>query len=172
MNRYRALRDTMAAATKLLSAGLDDLPASIERLQADAKGQKRALTAVQTELARFRATELAATAEAASKGRVVAAAIDADAQGLKAVASAICANPGFAVVLISNARPALVVVWRSADVDASAKDMLAALTTKFGGRGGGSAESAQGGGLDASAEAIIAEARTVVSAALSDSPPR
>jgi alanyl-tRNA synthetase len=162
IKRFRALRDTIASATKLLSSGLDEVPASIERLQADAKDQKRALTALQTELARFRASELAATAETVSERRVVVAAIDADALGLKALASAIVANPGFAVVLISTARPSLVVVCRSADVSANAKEILSALTAKFGGRGGGSAEIAQGGGLDAPAETIIPEARRLV----------
>ena len=171
VKRFRALRDTMASATKLLSAGLDDLPVTIERLQADAKDQKRALTALQMELARFRASELAAIAETLPHGRVVLAAIDADAQGLKALASAVCATAGFAVVLVSTARPALVVVCRSADVGANAREVLTALTAKFGGRGGGSAEMAQGGGLEAPSEAIIAEARALVSTALGGSPP-
>jgi alanyl-tRNA synthetase len=166
VQRFRALRDTIASATKLLSAGLDDLPASIERIQADAKDQKRALTALQTELARFRAGELAAAAEALPHGRAVVATVDADAQGLKALASAVCANPGFAAILISAVRPALVVVCRSADVSANAREILTALTVKFGGRGGGSPEMAQGGGLDAATDAIVAEARALVGTAL------
>ncbi|HEY2907539.1 MAG TPA: DHHA1 domain-containing protein [Vicinamibacterales bacterium] len=159
VKRFRALRDTTGATTKLLSAGLDDLPGAIEHLQAEAREQKRALVALHSELARFRAIELAAAAEPIASGRVVLKAIDADAPGLKALASAVCANAGFAVVLISTARPALVVVCRSADVSANAKEILTALTAKFGGRGGGSPEMAQGGGLDAPSEAIIAEAR-------------
>jgi alanyl-tRNA synthetase len=170
VKRFRALRDTIGSATKLLSAGLDDLPASIERLQADAKDHKRALTALQTELARFRAGELGAAAEPLPRGRAVVAAIDADAPGLKALASAVCAQPGYAAILISMARPALVVVCRSADVSANAREILTALTGKFGGRGGGSPEMAQGGGLDAPTDAIIAEARALIANALGRSP--
>jgi alanyl-tRNA synthetase len=163
VKRFNALRDTVAAWTKLLSTGVDELPLSIERLQGELKQQKRTLAAAQTELAAFRAAELAATAELASGARVVVRAIDADAQGLKALASAVCARGGLAAVLVSTARPALAVVCRSADVAAmSAKDVLAALTAKFGGRGGGSPEIAQGGGLDGDLDAILAEARRLL----------
>ena len=155
----RVLRDTAGAATKLLSAGLDDLPAAIERLQAEARDQKRALVALHSELARFRAVELAAAAEPFASGRVVLEAIDADAQGLKTLASAICASGGLAAVLVSTARPALAVVCRSTGVAMNAKDLLAALTATFGGRGGGTSEMAQGGGLDAPPDAILVEAR-------------
>jgi alanyl-tRNA synthetase len=44
----------------------------------------------------------------------------------------------------------------------NAKDVLAALTAKFGGRGGGSPEIAQGGGLDGDLDAILAEARRLL----------
>ena len=159
VKRFRVLRDTAGAATKLLSAGLDDLPAAIERLQAEARDQKRALVALHSELARFRAVELAAAAEPFASGRVVLEAIDADAQGLKTLASAICASGGLAAVLVSTARPALAVVCRSAGVAVNAKDLLAALTATFGGRGGGTSEMAQGGGLDAPPDAILVEAR-------------
>ena len=159
VKRFRALRETIGAATKLLSAGLDDLPAAIERLQADAREQKRALVALHSELARFRAIELAAAAEPIASGRVVLEAIDADAQGLKTLASAICASGGLAAVLVSTRRPALAVVCRSAGVAMNAKDLLGALTATFGGRGGGTPEMAQGGGLDAAPDAILVEAR-------------
>jgi len=163
VKRFNALRDTVAASTKLLSTGLDELALSIERLQSELKQQKRTLAAAQTELAAFRAAELAATAELASGARVVVRAIDADAHGLKALASAVCARGGLAAVLVSTARPALAVVCRSADVAAmNAKDILAALTAKFGGRGGGSPEIAQGGGLDGDLDAILAEARRLL----------
>jgi len=163
VKRFNALRDTVAASTKLLSTGLDELALSIERLQSELKQQKRTLAAAQTELAAFRAAELAATAELASGARVVVRAIDADAHGLKALASAVCARGGLAAVLVSTARPALAVVCRSADVAAmNAKDVLAALTAKFGGRGGGSPEIAQGGGLDGDLDAILAEARRLL----------
>ena len=94
--------------------------------------------------------------------KLVLRSVDTDANGLKALASAITLKPGFAVVLISMSRPALVVVARSSDAGVAANQIVTALTTKFGGRGGGTPDLAQGGGLDATAEAILAAARAAI----------
>ncbi len=160
--RFRSMRDTVAAAVRLLSIPVAELPGAIERLQVEAKDQKRAMTALDAELARYRADELAASADPTDKGRLVLRAIDADASGLKALAVAIAARPGHIVVLVSTTRPALVVVARSEDRAVQANQVLSALTAKFGGRGGGRPEMAQGGGLDASPETILEAARATI----------
>jgi len=54
------------------------------------------------------------------------------------------------------------VIARSADVSVSAQQLLAALIAQFGGRGGGKPEMAQGGGLDAPANAILAAVRAAL----------
>ena len=79
----------------------------------------------------------ATAADGGRRCRLVARAIDADANGLKSLATAIAAKPGYLVVLVSASTPALVVIARSADVDVSAQQLLAKLTAQFGGRGGG-----------------------------------
>ena len=147
---------------RLLSISADEVPGAIERLQAEAKDQKRAMTALVADLARYRAGELAASAEETDKGRLVLRAVDADANGLKTLAAAIAAHPGYIVVLVSTATPALVVVARSEDRPVQANQLLSALTARFGGRGGGRPEFAQGGGLDASPEQIFEAARTMI----------
>ncbi len=162
LGRFHSMRDTVAAAVRLLSIPVAELPGAIERLQVDAKDQKRAMIALNAELARYRADELAASADATDKGRLVLRAIDADAGGLKALAVAIAALPGHIVVLVSTTRPALVVVARSEDRPVQASQVLSALAAKFGGRGGGRPEMAQGGGLDASTETILEAARAVI----------
>jgi alanyl-tRNA synthetase len=162
LTRFRSMRDALDASVRLLSVLPSDVPASIARLQADAKDQKRVTVALQTELARFRAEELAATAEAIGDRRLVLRALDADANGLKGLAAAIAARPGFVVVLLSTSTPALVVAARSADVNQSAQQVIAGLVAAFGGRGGGKPELAQGGGLNGTADAILAEARRLV----------
>jgi alanyl-tRNA synthetase len=159
---FRSQRDTLSAATGLLSVSATEMPAAIERLLADAKDQKRAGTTLQMELARYRGAELAASAEATDRGRLVARAIDADANGLKSLAASITASPGHIAVLVSTSTPALVVVARSAGVNVKANDVLAALTSRFGGRGGGKPELAQGGGLNAPAEQILEAARAAL----------
>jgi alanyl-tRNA synthetase len=162
LERFRALRDAAAAGTRLLSVAPEELPGAIERMQADAKDQKRAMNALVTELARYRAEELAGSAEATDRGRLVLRVLDEDANGLKSLAMAIAARPGYATVLVSTSTPPLVVVARAADVAVPANTVLAALTARFGGRGGGKPELAQGGGLNAPADAILDAARAAI----------
>ncbi len=165
---YRNLRDAMTASVRLLSVLPAELPAAIERMQGDAKEQKRATVALHNELARYQAEEFAAGAEEVrlkpdtTSCRLVTRAVDADANGLKSLASAIVAKPGYLVVLVSSSSPALAVVARSADVSVSAQKILADLIKQFGGRGGGRPEMAQGGGLVASPDAIIVAARAAL----------
>ena len=153
LSRFRTLRDTLAAATRLLSVSAEDLPGAIERLQTEARSQSRAVAGLQSELARYRAEELAASAEITSCGRLVVRAVDADANGLRSLATSITASSGYAVALVSASTPALVVVARSTDVAVGADSVIAALTARFGGRGGGKADLAQAGGLSAPVEA-------------------
>jgi alanyl-tRNA synthetase len=163
---YRALRDSVAGAVRLLSVLPAELPQTIERLPAEAKAQQRMLGALQTDLARYRAEELTAAAEEVTVGspaRLVARAVDADAPGLKALASAIVAKPGYIVVLLSLSPPPVVaVVARSADVNLPAQKVLAALHATFGGRGGGKADLAQGGGMNAAPETILEAASRAI----------
>jgi len=75
------------------------------------------------------------------------------------MASAVVSQPGFIVVLVSPRDPNMVVVARSQDVDIASSQILSELTARFGGRGGGKPDLAQGGGLNATAEAILDTAR-------------
>ncbi len=86
----------------------------------------------------------------------------ADGNALKALAVAIVAQPGLAVVLVSDARPAIAVVARSSDVALDASALFRTLVGRFGGKGGGRPDLAQGGGLDAPADAILDAARAAI----------
>ena len=128
------------------------MPGAIERLQAKRATGSGRCTALEQELAPLprRGTGRcrgAVDRRPARAGRVV----DGDANGLKSLASAIVSRPGFIVVLVSSARPALVVAARSQDGSVSANHVVKALTATFGGRGGGKPELAQAGGLDGNA---------------------
>jgi alanyl-tRNA synthetase len=162
LGRWRSFRNTIASSVRLLSVLPEEIPATVERMQGDAREQKRAAAAWQTELATFRARELAEAAESIDGTSAVLRAVDADANGLKALATAVAAASHSVVVLVSTTRPALVVAARSPDAAVSAQQIIATLTGQFGGRGGGKPELAQAGGLDASAEEILSAARVFI----------
>lgn len=155
LTRFRMLRDSTTAAVRLLSVLPADLAGAIERLQADAKEQKRSMGALQLELARHQAVEFAAQAETHARGRLILKILDLDANGLKTLALSIVSAPGFIVILVSRSAPALIVAARSADIAVSCQEIVAAMTGQFGGRGGGKPDLAQGGGLNASPEAVL-----------------
>ena len=159
----RELRDTTASASRLLSVLPAELPAAIGRVQDEARDLKRSQRDLQAELAGFRAAALASGAEPVGAHRAVLAAVPgADGNALKALAVAVAARPGLVAVLVSDARPALVVVARSADVGLDANAVFRQLAARFGGKGGGRPDLAQGGGLDAAAADVLAAAREAI----------
>jgi alanyl-tRNA synthetase len=161
--RLRILRDATAAGARLLSVPGNEVPDAIERLQTEVRDQRRILTTLQADLARHQASEMAARAETTPRGRFVLKALDADASTLKALATSIASHSGHGAVLLSSSRPSLAVVARAADVAVSSSEVLSRLTSRFGGRGGGKPDLAQGGGLDAPTDAILAEVRSILS---------
>jgi alanyl-tRNA synthetase len=163
LRALRELRDIVAASTRLLSVLPEELPASIGRLQEEARDLKRAQRDLQAELATFRAGALAAAAEPIGGRRAVLATIPgADGGALKGLATAIVAQPGLVAVLVGDARPAVAAVARSADVDVDAAALFKLLVGRFGGKGGGRPDLAQGGGLDAPPDEILAAARAAL----------
>jgi alanyl-tRNA synthetase len=160
LTAFRELRDSVTAASRLLSVLPPELASAIGRLQEEARDLRRVQRDLQTELAGFRASALAASAETIGAQRAVVAVVPgADGTVLKAVAVAIVAAPGLAAVLVNDARPALAVIARSSDVALDASALFRTLADRFGGKGGGRPDLAQGGGLDAPADAILAAAR-------------
>jgi alanyl-tRNA synthetase len=164
---FRALRDAVAGSVRVLSVVPAELPAAIERMQSDAKDLRRQIKGYQEQDASSRADALAAGAESAGAVRLVAASLEGwDANGLKLVASRIVEQPGFGVVLVSEPAPSAIVVARSRDVDVDAGAALKAIVSRFGGKGGGRPELAQGGGVSAPAADVLAFARGVVTGAV------
>jgi alanyl-tRNA synthetase len=164
LRAYRVLRDAAAASVRLLSVLPEELPASIERLQADVKEQRRTLNALQLELARYRADEIAAAAEPVALGYLVVRALDADANALKAMATTIASRPRFVAALMSSSSPTLIVIARADGLNVSAQKVISVLVERFGGRGGGRPELAQAGGLTGSTDEIVSAVRGILSA--------
>jgi alanyl-tRNA synthetase len=169
LHAHRTLRDTVRESTGLLSISAGELPQAIERLQGDGKDLRRRLKDADMRLAAFEAEALAAHAEEAGGLRIVVEAVaDRDPGALKLMAQTIVARPGHVAVLLSQPAPMSIVVARAADVLTDASQLLKSLTARFGGKGGGRPEMAQGGGLEASAESVVAAAKTLLSGTTTD----
>jgi alanyl-tRNA synthetase len=163
LHAHRQLRDTIAASIRLLSVLPQELPGAIERLQNDGKEQRRRVKDLQTELAGHQAGALAAAAETIGNARVVIASLEGwDAPGLKTIASAIVERPGHVAILVSSPAPAAIVIARASDQQVDSAALLKQIVARFGGKGGGRPELAQGGGLDAPAAALVSAARSLL----------
>jgi alanyl-tRNA synthetase len=158
LQRFRSWRDALAAMQKYLSVPPAEMVQSIERWQEDSKALQRTIRGLQAQLASHEAITLLA------KGNPVVEAIDGwDAQGLKAIAAAATlAQPDAVVVLFTTASPAQVVVARGANATIDANAILKELAAKFGGKGGGKPDLAQGGGLNAASNDLIAATRAIL----------
>jgi len=158
LQRFRVWRGALSAVQKHLSVPPIEMAASIERMQDDAKAVQRTVRGFQEKLATHEAQALLA------QGSPVVAAIEGwDAQGIKAIAAAItAADQDAVVVLFTTATPAQVVVARGASSKIDAGSVVKQLAAKFGGKGGGKPDLAQGGGLSAPVNELIAYARTLL----------
>jgi alanyl-tRNA synthetase len=160
---FRASRDAIGAAVRQLSVLPADLGDAIARLQSDAKALRQQVRTLGERLARFEADELARSARDLSGLRLVCAAVEgADAQRLKTLAQAIAARPGHAAVLVGTDAPRAVAAARAAGAPLDAAALVKALTARFGGRGGGRPELAQGGGLAASPDEILSAVAAMI----------
>ena len=159
---YRGLRDAVTGAIRTLSVFPHELPDAIARLQAANKDAARDIKKLREDLGTFEGRALAASAVPVGRLSVVIAAVTGyDAGSLKPLASAACeGDGGVAVLFAGEASPYVVAATRQASataVDCGA--LVKALCAAFGGKGGGRPDMAQGGGLAASAEDLVAFAR-------------
>jgi alanyl-tRNA synthetase len=163
LRAHRSLRDVVSASIARLSVAPGELPAGIERMQAEAKQVRKALEDAQSALASYEATDLASRAETIGAVAFVFAAVaHRDAAALKQMASAIVSRPGHAVVLAGSSSPSPLVIARSARVPLDSAALLKQILARFGGKGGGRPELAQAGGLQASPEDVLAAAKQVI----------
>ena len=162
---YRSLREAVGASVRLVSVLPAELPSAFERLQAEMKDSRRQLKELQTRLAGFEAASLADRAEVIGGVRAVIAAVDGfDQAGLKDLATAITSRPGHIAALFSTSLPSAAVIARGADLTVDCASILKKLIERFGGKGGGRPELAQGGGLHGNPDDIVAFTREILRA--------
>jgi alanyl-tRNA synthetase len=159
LRAHRTLRDIVASSIRLLSVAPEELSAGIERLQAEGRESKRSIRDVQARLAQHEAATLAA---AAGDGPVIAALEGWDQTGLKAIAAAIAGRPGGIAALVGLPSPFAIVVARHDGAAVNASAVLQQVVARFGGKGGGRAELAQGGGLQGEPQAIVGYLRELL----------
>ena len=156
----RAYRDAVTGTTRVLSVLPAELPAAVERLQTEGRDLRKTLKTVQESLAGHEAARLLAGAPEIDGVRIAVHVLDGwDAQGLKAIGSAMTAQGRAAVALFSATSPSTVVVARSNGLGVDANAVLKKLVAQFGGRGGGKPDLAQGGGLNGDVASMAAAAR-------------
>jgi alanyl-tRNA synthetase len=160
---YRTLRDAVAGSVRALSVLPAELPAAIERLQADGKDLRRQVKDFQVKLAGQEADALADAAATVGETRLVIAALPGwDAAGLKLIASRIVERPGHVAILVGDPAPAPIVVARSAGLPHDSGALLRRLVERHGGKGGGRPELAQGGGITSAAADVLQSARDLL----------
>ena len=166
---FQSLRDATAGCVRLLSVLPRELPAAIERMQAETKDLRRTLRRFQEALAAHEAARLISACEVGSGAAlVIVEGLDGwDVNGLKAIATHIAAQANAAVALFSTESPHAVVITRSPGMAVDAAAVLGAVIERFGGRGGGKADLAQGGGLATDLAEIAAATRQLLQRAIS-----
>ena len=161
-------RDAISGSVRVLSVLPHELPAAVERVQGEAKEIRRQIAHLQEKLAQAEAERLVQSADVMSGVKVIAVALDGwDAAGIKVIAAAAARQDSVVAVIATRTSPVAVAIGRSATVTIDAGRILKALTERFGGRGGGKPDFAQGGGLSGSPADILDAARQAITAALS-----
>lgn len=162
LRSLRGFRDAVAGSVRVLSVVPAELPAAIQKLQADAKGLRKHAAGLQLALAVHEAERLLGVAAASASPGVVGVVLDGwDAAGLKAVGSALIARAPVVGVLVAGS--AVVVVTHASTSGPRAADVVQHLTSRFGGKGGGTGELAQAGGLTGSPHEIVAATFDLIS---------
>lgn len=161
---FRRLRETAARAARLLSVHQDELPEAVSHLQEERRTLQRALKVLSERSAAFEAGVIAARLGDVGGVRTAAEIVpDREMAALRTLAGTIVREPGRAIVLLTPGIPAQVVAARSLDLDRpDCAVLVARLAGRFGGKGGGRPESAQGGGLSGEAHAIAAAAQELL----------
>lgn len=172
LSRFRHWRDALAATQRHLSVAPGEMAAAVERMQGESKALQRSLRDRHEQLAVHEAKALVARGRRVGERLVIAEAIDGwDAQGLKAMAvAATAAEPGAAIALFTTSAPALAVIARGAAGGIDAGAVLKALVARFGGKGGGKPDLAQGGGLSANAADLVSAATALLTASSTSAP--
>jgi alanyl-tRNA synthetase len=163
---YDRANGTARAVAALFSAGRDDAPPLVSRLQEEHKQLLRRVRVLEETTTRVEAEELLAETNVRSDGaRIIARTFAGrDAESLKRLAQAIIAHPGCVALLGSSDEGAARLVFaRAADGIGDMNGLMREACALLDGRGGGRPDLAQGGGrhVEKISEAVAAAERAL-----------
>jgi alanyl-tRNA synthetase len=165
LRAFEDARDIVDATAGPLTVHPHDLPAAVARVIEERRILQREVRALAGRLAGHEGERLVSRAEVIAGCRTVLAALEGiDAADLKTVAAAALRAGAHAVVLVTTEPPLQVVAARAADgaarMDAGA--LVRTIAVRFGGKGGGRPDLAQGGGLGATPEEVLSASRSLL----------
>ncbi|PYS15641.1 MAG: hypothetical protein DMG15_04445 [Acidobacteria bacterium] len=146
----RQANRTLESISQTISAAPFETAAAVRALWDEHQRTRKRIEDFESELLDYEAAQFPVSngvAKATFKNRGI--------EKLKMLAVKICARPGTVVLLADEGDQLRVVFARSADVAIDVAALLKKTLERFGGRGGGRPNLAQGGGLTGSAEEIL-----------------
>jgi alanyl-tRNA synthetase len=150
----RQANRTLEAISQTISAAPFESAAGVRTLWDEHQKARKRIDDLESELIEHEAAGFPVT-----DGFAIAAFKDRGIEKLKLLAAKICARPGTVALLADEADQLRVVFARSADSTVDVAAILKKTLERFGGRGGGRPNLAQGGGLTGSANDILQFAR-------------
>ena len=145
---YDRVSEAAHQAAAQLSTGVENLSAAVASLQEKLRAAEFELVRMKKEQLLSQVGRFLQEAEELPGGtKLIARFVDADANGLRDLASRLIENPGVIALLgAMNGDQAIYVFGRAADVAANMGNLLRDSAKPLGGKGGGRPDFAQGGG--------------------------
>jgi alanyl-tRNA synthetase len=140
----RQANRTLETISQTVSAAPFDTAAGVRTIWDELQKSRKHVEDLESRL-----TDYEAAAYPVNDGIATGTFQDRGIESLKMLASRICARPGAVAILIDTAEQLRIVIARSADLTVDAAGVLKKVLERFGGRGGGRPNFAQGGGLAA-----------------------
>lgn len=161
---YGHKQDVLRDLTAQLTTGEEELLSSVRRLDAEIGQLRRTLREAQLELLGYEVIDWLAGAESVAGVRLVRQILDRDPTLLREAARLLTGHERVVALLATSSERPQFVFARSADVTADMGALMRAACAAVGGRGGGSAQFAQGGAPEGAAvdQALAAAAACLV----------
>jgi alanyl-tRNA synthetase len=155
LSDYQRKHQLISQVASDLTVGFWELDQAIGRMQADAKAVRKQLAEADARLQQYEAQELLNSIEPrGAVGLIAHTWLNRDAAYLKRLASLLVAQPKTIALLGATGASLSLVFARSKDLSIDLAALLKAAAGRLGGKGGGSPDFAQAGGLAVSEERL------------------